>query len=295
MAAGVYAARKKLKTLLIAEAIGGQSTDSPDVQNWIGTPHISGMEMAKQLEKHLREYAGDMLELTLGERATAVTKNEGSFSVQTAKTSYIAQTVFVATGGSRKKLDAAGAAQFEHKGVTYCASCDGPIFAGQDVAVVGGGNAGFESAAQLLAYCKSVTLIHRQPDFIRADKATVEKVLAHPNMKTVVNATPVEVKGDTFVKSISVKDNASGVITEIPVVAVFVEIGMVPATGLVKDLVELDPWGKIKVDAKNQRASVAGIWAAGDCSDGLYHQNNIAAGDAVKALEDIYLYIKAAK
>ena len=295
VAAGVYAARKKLKTLLIAEAIGGQSTDSPDVQNWIGTPHISGMEMAKQLEKHLREYAGDMLELTLGERATAVTKNEGSFSVQTAKTSYIAQTVFVATGGSRKKLDAAGAAQFEHKGVTYCASCDGPIFAGQDVAVVGGGNAGFETAAQLLAYCKSVTLIHRQPDFIRADKATVEKVLAHPNMKTVVNATPVEVKGDTFVKSISVKDNASGAITEIPVVAVFVEIGMVPATGPVKDLVELDPWGKIKVDAKNQRASVPGVWAAGDCTDGLYHQNNIAAGDAVKALEDIYLYIKAAK
>lgn len=295
MAAGVYAARKKLKTLLIAETIGGQSTDSPDVQNWIGTPHISGAEMAKQLEKHLREYAGDMLELTLGERATAVTKNGSSFSIATAKTSYIAQTVFIATGGSRKKLEAVGAAQFEHKGVTYCASCDGPIFSGQDVAVVGGGNAGFETAAQLLAYCKSVTLIHRQPDFLRADKATVDTVLAHPNMKTIVNATPVEVKGDTFVKSISVKDNATGKVTEIPVVAVFVEIGMVPATDPVKDLVELDQWGKIKVDAKNQRASVAGVWAAGDCSDGLYHQNNIAAGDAVKALEDIYLYIKAAK
>ena len=295
VAAGVYAARKKLKTLLIAETIGGQSTDSPDVQNWIGTPHISGAEMAKQLEKHLREYAGDMLELTLGERATAVTKNGSSFSIATAKTSYIAQTVFVATGGSRKKLEAVGAAQFEHKGVTYCASCDGPIFSGQDVAVVGGGNAGFETAAQLLAYCKSVTLIHRQPDFLRADKATVDTVLAHPNMKTIVNATPVEVKGDTFVKSISVKDNATGAITEIPVVAVFVEIGMVPATDPVKGLVELDQWGKIKVDAKNQRASVAGVWAAGDCSDGLYHQNNIAAGDAVKALEDIYLYIKAAK
>lgn len=295
MAAGVYAARKKLKTLLIAETIGGQSTDSQDVQNWIGTPHISGAEMAKQLEKHLREYAGDMLELTLHERATGITKNESSFSIQTAKTSYIAQTVFVATGGSRKKLDAVGAAQFEHKGVTYCASCDGPIFAGQDVAVVGGGNAGFETAAQLLAYCKSVTLIHRQPDFLRADKATVDAVLTHPNMRTVVNATPVEVKGDTFVKSISVKDNATGAITEIPVVAVFVEIGMVPATDPVKGLVELDKWNKIKVDAKNQRASVAGVWAAGDCTDGLYHQNNIAAGDAVKALEDIYLYIKAAK
>ena len=105
----------------------------------------------------------------------------------------------------------------------------------------------------------------------------------------------VEVKGDQFVKSISVKDNASGKITEIPVVAVFVEIGMIPATDPVKGLVYLDEWGKIKVDAKNQRASMAGVWAAGDCSDGLYHQNNIAAGDAVKALEDIYFFLKAAK
>src|SRR3989344_4094654 len=256
VAAGVYAARKKLKTILIAETIGGQSTDSPDVQNWIGTPHISGMEMAKQLEKHLREYASDVLELKIGERAGAVTKNEGSFSVSTATTSYMAQTVFVATGG---------------------------------------GNAGFETAAQLLAYCKSVTLIHRQSDFLRADKATVDAVLAHKNMKTVLNSTPVEVKGDTFVKSISVKDNGTGKITEIPVVAVFVEIGMIPATEPVKDLVALDEWGKIKVDAKNQRASIPGVWAAGDCSDGLYHQNNIAAGDAVKALEDLYYYIKAAK
>ncbi len=295
MAAGVYAARKKLKTVLIAETIGGQSTDSPNIQNWIGTPHISGAEMAKQLEKHLREYAGDVLELKLGERTTAVTKNEGSFSIATATTSYLAQAVFIATGGARKKLDAAGAAQFEHKGVTYCASCDGPIFAGQDVAVVGGGNAGFETASQLLAYCKSVTLIHRQVDFLRADKATVDAVLAHPNMKTIVNSIPVEVRGDQFVKSILIKDNASGNITEIPVVAVFVEIGMVPATDPVKELLALDQWGKIKVDAKNQRASVPGVWAAGDCTDGLYHQNNIAAGDAVKALEDIYYFLKAAK
>src|SRR3989344_1644085 len=101
VAAGGYAARKKLKTILIAETIGGQSTDSQDVQNWIGTPHISGAQMAKQLEKHLREYASDALELKIGERATSVTKNEESFSIATATTSYLAQTVFVATGGAR--------------------------------------------------------------------------------------------------------------------------------------------------------------------------------------------------
>lgn len=293
VAAGVYAARKRLNTILIAETIGGQSTDSQDVQNWIGTPHISGMDMAKQLEAHLREYAGEVLELKIGERAVKIEKTNDAFSVQTGVTTYLAKTVLITTGGSRKKLDAVGAAQFEHKGVTYCASCDGPLFAGMDVAVVGGGNAGFETAAQLLAYCKTVTLIHRQPDFLKADKATVDQVLKHPNMKTVMNATPVEVKGDQFVKSISVKDNATGVVTELPVAAVFVEIGMVPATDVVQGLVNLDPWGKIKVDARNQRTNVLGVWAAGDCSDGLYHQNNIAAGDAVKALEDIYYFLKA--
>ncbi len=295
VAAGVYAARKRLNTVLIAEHIGGQSTDSPDVQNWIGTPHISGAEMAKQLEAHLREYAGDTLDIKTGERATNVAKNEGSFSVATATTSYLAQTVFVATGGARRKLDAEGAAQFEHKGVTYCASCDGPLFAGQDVAVVGGGNAGFETAAQLLNYCKSVTLVHRQADFVRADKGTVDTVLANPKMKAILNATPVKVGGEQFVKSLTVKDNPTGAQTEIPVAAVFVEIGMVPATEPVKSLVELDEYGRIKVDPKNQRASTLGVWAAGDCTDGLYHQNNIAAGDAVKALEDLYYFLKAAK
>src|SRR3989344_252061 len=144
VAAGGDAARKRLKTIFIAETIGGQSTESQDVQNWIGTPHIAGLQMAKQLEAHLREYASDVLDIKLGERAGKVEAAEDHFSIHTNKSIYPAKTVLVATGGSRKKLEAAGAAQFENKGVTYCASCDGPLFSGQDVAVVGGGNAGFE-------------------------------------------------------------------------------------------------------------------------------------------------------
>lgn len=295
VAAGVYAARKRLKTIFIAETVGGQSTDSQDVQNWIGTPHIAGLEMAKQLEAHLREYASDVLDIKIGIRAERVVQKEGGFVVSAGGQTYEAKTVLIATGGSRKKLEALGAEQFEHKGVTYCASCDGPLFSGQDVAVVGGGNAGFETAAQLLAYCKSVTLVHRNTEFLKADKATVDAVLAHPNMKLLTPYEPVEVKGAQFVSALVSKHRDTGELVELPVAAVFVEIGMVPATELVKGLVELDEWGKIKVDAKTQRASLPGIWSAGDCSDGLYHQNNIAAGDAVKALEDIYFYLKAAK
>ncbi len=293
VAAGVYAARKRLNTIFIAETIGGQSTDSTEIQNWIGTPKISGLDLGKSLDAHLRAYAADIVTIRLGEKATKVTKIEGGFSVATTQHTYEARAVLIATGGWRRKLEVPGAAEFENKGVTYCASCDGPLFGGMDVAVVGGGNAGFETAAQLLAYCKSVTLISRGAEFLKADKATVDAVLAHPNMKALTNTIPTEVKGTNFVSSLVVKNTATGEQTELPVMGIFVEIGMVPATELVQGLVAMDEWGRVKVDGKSQRSSVEGIWAAGDCSDGLYHQNNIAAGDAVKALEDIYFYLKA--
>ncbi|HVY72790.1 MAG TPA: FAD-dependent oxidoreductase [Candidatus Paceibacterota bacterium] len=293
VAAGVYAARKRLKTLFIAEAIGGQSTDSVEIQNWIGTEKISGMDLAKALEGHLKAYAADVVTLKLGMRAENVQKIDGGFSVQVGSDTHTAKAVLVATGGSRRKLDVPGAAQFENKGLTYCASCDGPLFAGQDVVVVGAGNAGFESAAQLLAYCKSVTLLNRSSDFSKADAATVEAVQAHANFKAMCDTVPTEVKGEQFVKSVTVKNTKTSETTELPVAGIFVEIGMIAATAFVKDLVALDEWGRVKVDGKSQRASVEGIWSAGDCSDGLYHQNNIAAGDAVKALEDIYYWVKA--
>ncbi len=293
VAAGVYAARKRLKTLFIAETVGGQSTDSVCIENWIGTEKISGLDLAKSFERHLRAYAEDCVELHIGEHATKVTKTDSGFHIQTTKGSYEAQTVLVATGGSRKKLEVPGALEFENKGVTYCASCDGPLFSGQDVVVVGGGNAGFETAAQLLAYAKSVTLVHRSPEFSKADAATVEAVLAHPNMRALTNTVPVEVKGSAFVSSIVVKDTQTNETHEIPAAGIFVEIGMIPSTDYVKELLSLDQFGRVKVNAKNQRTEVDGVWAAGDCTDELYHQNNIAAGDGVKALEDIYFYVKA--
>jgi alkyl hydroperoxide reductase subunit F len=153
VAAGVYAARKKLKTIFIAETIGGQSMDSTDIQNWIGTQHISGMGLAKQLEMHLHAYAADIVDVHLGERAKKVSGSAGNFTIETPKGSYQAKAVLSPLAASRKKLEVPGAEAFENKGLTYCASCDGPLFSDMDVAVIGGGNAGFETAAQLLAYC----------------------------------------------------------------------------------------------------------------------------------------------
>lgn len=295
VAAGVYAARKRLRTIFIAEQIGGQSQDSIEIQNWIGTQKISGQDLAHALESHLRAYAGDLVEMNVGERVESVTKSGDVFTVKTPSASYEAKAVLIATGGSRRKLDVPGAKEYENKGVTYCASCDGPLFAGQDVAVIGGGNAGFETAAQLLAYAKSVTLVHRNDNFNKADATTVQAVLANPHMKTVTSSEPAEVKGSPFVSGLVVKNRQTGAMQELPVTGIFVEIGMLPSTSFVKGLLELDPFDRVVTNPKNQRTSVEGIWAAGDCTDELYHQNNIAAGDAVKALEDIYFWLKARK
>lgn len=267
--------------------------DSVGIENWIGTIKISGLDLAKSFETHLRAYAGEVVDIKLGQRVQKIEKKGAGFAITAGSETFEARTVLVASGGVRRKLEATGAAEFENKGLTYCASCDGPLFAGQDVAVVGGGNAGFETAAQLLAYAKSVTLIHRGPECSKADASTVEAVSKHPNMKILLNSKPVEVKGNGFVSGLVVENVKTGEKSELPVAGVFVEIGMLPSTDFVKGLIELDSFGRVVTNPKNQRTSVEGVWAAGDCTDELYHQNNIAAGDAVKALEDIYFWIKS--
>lgn len=292
-AAAVYAARKLLKTILITDAFGGQSVVSPEIHNWIGTPAISGDNLAKALEMHVRAYAGDSVHVAKGERVTALAKKEGGFTLTTKSgKTFDAKTALVTSGGERRKLDAPGAAEFEQKGLSYCASCDGPLFSGQPVAVVGGGNAGFETAAQLLAYCPSVTLLQKISEYT-ADPVTVKKVLAHPNMHGVLNADTAEVIGEKFVTGLMYRDRINNTMTTIPVAGIFVEIGIIPSTQFLEGLVELDPYKRIVIDYKNQRTSLPGIWAAGDCTNVLYHQNNIAAGDAVRALEDIYLALAA--
>ncbi len=290
-AAAVYAARKQLKTLLIAEEFGGQSVVSEKIYNWIGTPEISGSDLAKGLRDHVKYYEGEFLEVKTGARAEGLIKNEKTFSVKTnGGETFEARAILIASGSGRRKLDSAipGADALEHKGLTYCASCDGPIFAGQDVAVLGGGNAALETAAQLLAYCKSVTIIQRSAEF-RADEITVEKVLANPKAKAIMNAEITAILGEKFVSGLKYKD-ASGE-HELPVNGIFVEIGQIPNTGFADGVVEMNNYKQIKTDPRSQMTNIPGIWASGDCTDVLYHQNNIAAGDAVRALEDIYMYL----
>ena len=288
-AAAVYAARKKLKTLLIIAEWGGQSIVSEKIYNWIGTPEIAGNDLAKSLKDHVMANVGEDLSVAEGEKVTSVTEADKEFIVITENgKTYKTKTILVASGSGRRKLEALGADRLEHKGLTYCASCDGPLFSGQDVVVVGGGNAAFESAAQLLAYCNSVTLLHRSDRF-RADPITVEKLSQNPKLKIMKNIDVLEVMGEKFVAGIKIKDKTTNQESELKVSGIFVEIGQIPNTSYIKDLVQLDEMGRIKIDPWTGRTDVEGIWAAGDCTNVLYHQNNIAAGDAVRALENIYV------
>lgn len=291
VSAGVYSARKKLKTAIITDTFGGQSTESLSIENWIGVKSMSGAEFGKILEDHLRSVANDCVDIFTGDKVKKIDEKINSFRIETESgLSLESRTILITVGSKRRKLDAIGSEHFENRGVTYCASCDGPLFSGQDVAVVGGGNAGFESASQLLAYTKSVTLFNRGIDF-KADPSTVLKVLSHPNMKVIKNAEILELKGSNFLQSIIYTDPDGK--HELKVTGLFVEIGLIPATKFLEDIVDLNKYGQIIINHKNQRTSKDGIWAAGDATDVLYHQNNIASGDAVKALEDIYLYLRA--
>ena len=294
--AAVYAARKKMKTLLITSLWGGQSVVSEQIYNWIGTPSISGAKLAEDLKNHVKVSVGEDLIIKENAKVEKISKNiDGTFSVQIDTENnkgeeYNTKTILITSGSGRRKLTAKNADKLEHKGLTYCASCDGPLFAYQDVVVVGGGNASFESAAQLLAYCKSVTILNRS-DVFRADEITVEKVLKNPKMSAIKNVEIIEVLGEKFVEGVKIKNIISGEEKTLNITGIFVEIGGIPNTNFTKDAVKLDEIGRVKIDPWTQKTETQGIWAAGDCTNILYHQNNIATGDVVKALEDIYLYL----
>lgn len=290
--AAVYAARKLLKTVIITSEFGGQSVVSETIYNWIGTKEVGGMELGNNLKNHVVSYKGDFLDIIEGERVKDIRKEDDFFRIITeSEKNYDAKGIIIATGSNRRKLTVENADKYENKGITYCASCDGPLFADQDVAVIGGGNAGFETAMQLVAYCKSVTLLESGLDF-KADKITIEKISLNPKFKSIKNVELLKVDGEQFVNSLTFKNKETGKEETIPVTGIFVEIGQTPNTSFAKNVLDIDNFGRIKVDPRTQMTSCPGIWSAGDCTDGKYHQNNIATGDAVKALEDAYIWIK---
>lgn len=301
VAAGVYAARKRIKSLIIARDWGGQSKASTEVQNFIGIKAISGSELAERLEEHVKAYAENVLDFDEGSLVTKILKVDNFdndnpiFVVETDKGKrYEARTLMITAGASRKRLNVPGAEEFDGRGVVYCASCDAPLFRDRTVAVIGGGNAGLESAQQLLEYCPKVYILEYM-DEIKGDELTKNKILESGRVEIITSAEVTEIKGGKFVEKLFYKDRKTNEVKDIAVQGIFVEIGSIPNSDFTKGLIEHNKYGEIVVDHKNGQTLQNGIWAAGDVTDQPYKQNNISMGDAIKALEDLYLWLQRQK
>ena len=294
VAAGVYAARKQMTTALFANQIGGQSVVSDGIENWIGEPLISGPALALKLKKHLEEQK-ESIDLFIGTTVDAVTRNaDGLFTVTAGEAHYSTKTVIMATGGRHRRMDVPGEAEFEGKGVAFCATCDAPFFRDKHVAVVGGGNSGLEAVVDLLAYAAHIYLVARKTSQaeLRGDPVTQEKILASDKVTIIYGAEAAEVHGEKMVTGLTYNILATGEQRTVDVSGIFVEIGSVPNSEIVGDLVQRDAWNNIVTDPVTQMTTCPGIFAAGDVTDAIYRQNNIAAGDAVKALLSAYDYVK---
>ena len=290
MAAGIYAARKKIKTLLIAENFGGQFVIAAKIENFIGFKTISGIELKNRIEEHLRSQEG--VEIKEGRKILKIEKKGERFSVKTDKEeAFNTKTVLVALGSGPRRLNVPGEEKFGGKGVFYCSICDAPLMKNRTAVVVGGGNSGMYAALDLLPYAEKIYILEYSEN-LKGDPVYVEKIKASGKAEIITMAAVKEIIGDDFVSSIKYEDRKTGEIKDLPAAGVFVSIGYQANSAVVKDLVKLNDFGKIITDCKTQATSCEGIWAAGDITDVLYGQINIAIGDAVKAALNINDYLK---
>ena len=285
--ASVYAARKRMSLTVLTADIGGQTVWSGDIENYTGYQIINGLDLAGKFEEHIKQYS---IEVREQEPVTAIEKRGSEIYTKTAKGEYVSKAVIVASGKKSKELNVSGEREFRNRGLAYCATCDGPLFAGKDVAVVGGGNSALEAAIQLSRITNSIHIINVAEE-LTGDAIIREKLENDPNV-TVMNGTKVTaVKGETFVSSIEVE--SSGERKVLSVEGVFVEIGLVPNTSFENEL-ELNESGEIKVNNRNE-TNIPGIFASGDVTNVPEKQIIIAAGEGAKAALSAFNYISRSK
>jgi NADH-dependent peroxiredoxin subunit F len=284
LTAAVYCARKMLNTMVISENIGGQALESWAIENYMGYRMISGEDLMKKFEEHVRTL-NIRLEL---DKVVAITREEDIFVVKTMSDNMIRARALILTQGNRpKKLGVANEEQYLGRGLSICSTCDGPLYKGKQVAVVGGGNSALQTAVEMSEIAKSVALIVRST--IRADPVYVEKLNQKKNITVHKNTQISALHGDKFLSGITLKDD-KGAEQKIDVDGVFIEIGWLPNTDMVEGLVNLNEKKEIIVDI-NGRTSVPGIFAAGDVTDVKSKQIIIAAGDGAKAALEAFEYL----
>ncbi|MBD9663478.1 alkyl hydroperoxide reductase subunit F [Variovorax paradoxus] len=278
-AAAVYAARKGIRTGVASERFGGQVLDTLGIENFISIKETEGPKFAHALEEHVRDYDVDIMNL---QRAKALVPGKDLIEVQLESgASLKSKSIIISTGARWRNINVPGEHEFKNKGVAYCPHCDGPLFKGKRVAVIGGGNSGVEAAIDLAGIVGHVTLIEFDTA-LRADAVLQRKLKSLKNVDVFTNAQTTEITGDQKVNGLVYKDRATGELKKVELEGVFIQIGLVPNTDWLKGVVELTKHGEIVVDARGQ-TSVPGVFAAGDVTTVPFKQIIIAAGDGAKA------------
>jgi alkyl hydroperoxide reductase subunit F len=290
-AAAVYAARKGIRTGVVAERFGGQTLDTLGIENYISVLHTEGPKFAAALEAQVRANEVDIMN---GQRVAAIepaARPGAPITVRLENGAELsARSVVLATGARWRKVGVPGEAEYANKGVAYCPHCDGPLFKGKKVAVIGGGNSGVEAAIDLAGVVQHVTLVEFA-DQLKADAVLVKKLQSLPNVTIHVNAQTTEIRGDgSKVTGLTYKDRASGTEHQVELAGVFVQIGLVPNTDFLKGTLELSRYGEVIVDERCA-TSVPGIFAAGDATTVPYKQIVIAAGEGAKAALSAFDYL----
>jgi alkyl hydroperoxide reductase subunit F len=284
LTAAVYAARKKMDTLLLTRDFGGQPMWTMDIENYMGYQFITGPELMSKFEEQVRRFAV----ATRYEEVTELCVREDSFGVKTDEGEYASKAVIIATGKRPRQLEVPGEKEFTGRGVSYCATCDGPLFAGKVVAVVGGGNSALQAAIELSGVAEKVYLIARGA--FRGDPVVIDKLKQANNIEELLGFVPAKIIGDTLVEKLVIKKLDSQEIKELNVQGVFVEIGLEPNSEFAANLVKINSWQEIVVDCR-ANTGIEGLFAAGDVTNGPDKQIVIAAGDGAKAALMAYEYL----
>lgn len=283
LTAGIYAARKKMSFELLSTEFGGQFNDSGEVLNYPGIVKTTGTEFANIMKEQMKFNGFDMKPETV----TSLEGHEGDYRVVTDKSTYDTKTVIIASGARARKLNIKGESEFFNKGLTYCAICDGPLFSGKDVAVIGSGSSALEAVGFLKDIASKIYLVIRK-DHMKGHEYLQEEVLNSKNTEIIYNAPTKEVYGDMMVEGLVYEKDGED--HRLPVQGVFAQIGRIPNTEFAKDIVDRDEHGFIKVD-KFLNTSKRGIYAVGDCADVTDHQYAISAGQGCAALIEASRYI----
>ena len=290
--AGIYAARQRMKTLLITKDFGGQiGKKAVGIENWPGYKKITSQDLIKKFEEHLKSQE---IKVLLGE-VGKVEKKGDNFLVSTSdKKKFESKTVIAATGADPRPLEVPGEKEFIGRGVSYCVTCDGPIFKNREIAIIGGGDAGFEAAIFMTNYAKRIYILESSQE-PKADRENQEIALKNKKIELITNAAVKKIEGEKFVSKLVFEDLKSKKEKKLDVQGVFVEIGNQPATSFIKGLVDFNERDEIMVEFETYQTKTPGLFAAGDLNVGRYKQIVTACGEGAKAALAAYAYLQNLK